>query len=101
MQNRRGRSHCSQDHPEILELRRYIIQESGLNVGTVHDSAGFLLDERTNDGKADLFFFFPRIFISIDVMFDPLSLSLLDTYVFGRRDRKGQRDKESKLLNAS
>lgn len=101
MQNRRGRSQCSQDHPEILELRRYIIQESGLNVGTVHDSAGFLLDERTNDGKADLFFFFPRIFISIDVMFDPLSLSLLDTYVFGRRDRKGQRDKESKLLNAS
>lgn len=97
MQNRRGRSQCSQDHPEILELR----QESGLNVGTVHDSAGFLLDERTNDGKADLFFFFPRIFISIDVMFDPLSLSLSDTYVFGRRDRKGQRDKESKLLNAS
>ena len=34
-------------------------------------------------------------------MFDPLSLSLSDTYVFGRRDRKGQRDKESKLLNAS
>lgn len=47
MQNRSERSHCSQDHPEILERR----QESGLNVD---DSAGFLLDGRTNE-KADLF----------------------------------------------
>lgn len=71
MQNRRGRSQCSQDHPEILELR----QESGLNVGTVHDSAGFLLDERTNDGKADLFFFPSNIYFDRCHVRSPLSLS--------------------------